>query len=57
MADAIARRPVTVTAPLGSVVNARHPSPVVYPNHEMSHRVADMVMAARNRPTTIRFIA
>jgi len=39
-------RPVTVTAPLGSVVNARHPSPVVYANHEMSHRVADMVMAA-----------
>ncbi len=39
-------RPVTVTAPLGSVVNARHPSPVVYANHEISHRVADMVMAA-----------
>ena len=39
-------RPVTVTAPPGSVVNARHPSPVVYANHEMSHRVADMVMAA-----------
>ena len=39
-------RPVTVTAPPGSVVNARHPSPVVYANHEMSHRIADMVMAA-----------
>jgi N-methylhydantoinase B len=39
-------RPVTVTAPLGSVVNAQHPSPVVYANHEMSHRIADMVMAA-----------
>jgi len=39
-------RPVTVTAPPGSVVNAQHPSPVVYANHEMSHRVADMVMAA-----------
>ncbi|HEX3996584.1 MAG TPA: hydantoinase B/oxoprolinase family protein, partial [Acetobacteraceae bacterium] len=39
-------RPVTVTAPAGSVVNARHPSPVVYANHEISHRVADMVMAA-----------
>ena len=39
-------RPVTVTAPAGSVVNAQHPSPVVYANHEMSHRVADMVMAA-----------
>ena len=39
-------RPVTVTAPPGSVVHARHPSPVVYANHEISHRVADMVMAA-----------
>ena len=42
-------RPVTVTAPPGSVVNAQHPSPVVYANHEMSHRVADMVMAAMFR--------
>ncbi|HJU18386.1 MAG TPA: hydantoinase B/oxoprolinase family protein [Stellaceae bacterium] len=39
-------RPVTVTAPKGSVVNAEAPAPVVYANHEMSHRVADMVMAA-----------
>lgn len=39
-------RPVTVTAPAGSVVNAQLPSPVVYANHEISHRVADMVMAA-----------
>ena len=39
-------RPVTVTAPPGSVVNAQLPAPVVYANHEMSHRVADMVMAA-----------
>lgn len=39
-------RPVNVTAPPGSVVNAQHPSPVVYANHEMSHRIADMVMAA-----------
>jgi N-methylhydantoinase B len=39
-------RPVTVTAPKGSVVNAQPPAPVVYANHEMSHRVADMVMAA-----------
>ena len=30
----------------GSVVNAQLPAPVVYANHEMSHRVADMVMAA-----------
>jgi len=39
-------RPVTVTAPPGCVANAQHPSPVVYANHEMSHRIADMVMAA-----------
>ena len=39
-------RPVTVTAPPGSVVNAQVPAPVVYANHEVSHRVADMVMAA-----------
>ena len=39
-------RPVRVTAPPGSVVNAQPPSPVVYANHEVSHRVADMVMAA-----------
>jgi len=28
------------------VVNAQFPSPVVYANHEISHRVADMVMGA-----------
>jgi N-methylhydantoinase B len=39
-------QPVTVTAPPGSVVNAQPPAPVVYANHEISHRVADMVMAA-----------
>jgi N-methylhydantoinase B len=39
-------RPVTVTAPKGSVVNAQEPSPVVYSNHEMSHRVSEMVFAA-----------
>jgi N-methylhydantoinase B len=44
-------RPVTVTAPLGCVANAQHPSPVVYANHEMSHRIADMVMAAMFRIT------
>src|SRR5438067_6536020 len=44
-------RPVAVTAPPGSVVNAQPPSPVVYANHEMSHRVADMVMAAMHRIT------
>src|ERR1051325_1745923 len=44
-------RPVIVTAPAGSVVNAQPPSPVVYANHEISHRVADMVMAAMHRIT------
>jgi N-methylhydantoinase B len=39
-------RPISVVAPKGCVVNAQHPAPVVYANHEMSHRVADMVMAA-----------
>jgi len=39
-------RPVRVLAPEGSVVNARLPAPVVYANHEISHRVAEMVMAA-----------
>jgi N-methylhydantoinase B len=44
-------RPVSVTAPAGCVVNAVLPAPVVYANHEMSHRIADMVMAAMFRIT------
>jgi N-methylhydantoinase B len=39
-------RAIEITAPRGSVVNAEFPAPVVYANHEMSHRVADMVMGA-----------
>ena len=39
-------RPVTVLAPEGSVVNAQYPAPVVYANHEMSHRICDMVFGA-----------
>lgn len=39
-------RMIEVTAPKGTVVNAEFPAPVVYSNHEMSHRVADMVMGA-----------
>ncbi|GIS90000.1 MAG: hypothetical protein CM1200mP20_00410 [Pseudomonadota bacterium] len=35
-----------MTAPEGSVVNASFPSPVVYANHEISHRVADMTFGA-----------
>lgn len=39
-------RTIEVIAPKDSVVNAEFPAPVVYSNHEMSHRVADMVMGA-----------
>jgi len=39
-------RAIDILAPKGSVVNAMFPAPVVYANHEMSHRVADMVMGA-----------
>jgi N-methylhydantoinase B len=39
-------RTIEVKAPKGSVVNAAFPAPVVYANHEISHRVADMVMGA-----------
>jgi N-methylhydantoinase B len=39
-------RSIEITAPKGSVVNAEFPAPVVYANHEISHRVADMVMGA-----------
>jgi N-methylhydantoinase B len=39
-------RSIEIRAPQGSVVNAEFPAPVVYANHEMSHRVADMVMGA-----------
>src|SRR5215468_4485963 len=39
-------RSIEIKAPQGSVVNADFPAPVVYANHEMSHRVADMIMGA-----------
>jgi N-methylhydantoinase B len=39
-------RSIEVRARKGSVVNAEFPAPVVYANHEISHRVADMVMGA-----------
>ena len=42
-------RAIEIRAPAGSVVNATFPAPVVYANHEMSHRVADMVMGALAR--------
>jgi N-methylhydantoinase B len=39
-------RTIDVRAPKGCVVNAAFPAPVVYANHEISHRVADMVFGA-----------
>jgi N-methylhydantoinase B len=39
-------RPVRVDAEPGTVVNAVLPAPVVYANHEMSHRVCDMLFGA-----------
>lgn len=39
-------RAITVKAEPGSVVHAQSPSPVVFANHEMSHRVCDMVYGA-----------
>ncbi|NOG70019.1 hydantoinase B/oxoprolinase family protein [Roseicella sp. DB1501] len=50
-------RPVTVTAPPGSVVNAQEPAPVVYANHEMSHRISEMVFAAMYGITPDRVLA
>src|SRR5262249_39989974 len=39
-------RAMEMSASGGWGVNASFPAPVVYANHEMSHRVADMVMGA-----------
>ena len=39
-------RPITVTAEPGTVVHAILPAPVVYANHEISHRVCDMMFGA-----------
>jgi N-methylhydantoinase B len=39
-------RSIEIRASQGLVVNAAFPAPVVYANHEISHRVADMVMGA-----------
>jgi N-methylhydantoinase B len=50
-------RPVRVTAPPGSVVHAQEPAPVVYANHEMSHRVSEMVFAAMHRIAPDRVMA
>jgi len=39
-------RPVTLRAEPGTVVHAIAPAPVVYANHEISHRVCDMLFGA-----------
>ena len=39
-------RPVTLVAEPGTVVNAVAPAPVVFANHEISHRVSDMLFGA-----------
>jgi N-methylhydantoinase B len=39
-------RPVTLRAEPGTVVSAVSPAPVVYANHEISHRVCDMLFGA-----------
>jgi N-methylhydantoinase B len=39
-------RSIEIKAGKGLVVDAAFPAPVVYANHEISHRVADMVMGA-----------
>ena len=39
-------RPVELVASPGTVVNAEFPAPVVYANHEISHRVSDMLFGA-----------
>lgn len=39
-------RPVTLRAEPGTVVHATLPAPVVYANHEISHRVCDMLFGA-----------
>ena len=39
-------RPITLHAEPGTVVSAVSPAPVVYANHEISHRVCDMLFGA-----------
>jgi N-methylhydantoinase B len=41
-----AYRPLTITAPKGSLVNAAYPAPVVAGNTEMSNRLVDLILEA-----------
>lgn len=45
-----AHRPITVVAPAGSILNARHPAAVAAGNVETSSRVADLVLDALGEP-------
>jgi N-methylhydantoinase B len=50
-------RPVELRAEPGTVVNAELPAPVVYANHEISHRVADMLFGAMAQLAPARVMA
>jgi len=50
-------RPVELRAARGTVVNAEAPAPVVYANHEISHRVCDMLFGALARLVPDRVMA
>src|SRR5439155_25527626 len=50
-------RPVELHAEPGTVVNAAAPPPVVYANHEISHRVADMLFGAMAELAPTRVMA
>ncbi len=50
-------RPVELRAEPGTVVNAAPPAPVVYANHEISHRVADMLFGAMAELVPTRVMA
>jgi N-methylhydantoinase B len=50
-------RPVTLVAERGTVVDAVAPAPVVYANHEISHRVCDMLFGALARLAPDRVMA
>lgn len=50
-------RPVELVAEPGTVVSAVAPAPVVYANHEISHRVCDMLFGAMARLAPERVMA
>jgi N-methylhydantoinase B len=50
-------RPIALSAEPGTVVNAELPAPVVYANHEISHRVADMLFGAMAHLAPARVMA